>query len=254
MTSRQEIGPLVRAVLVGQPNSGKSSLFNALACGAGALVSDQPGTTRDYLTAELDLEGVHCQLVDTGGIEEQPETELARAAQAVSHEQHRSADVRIFCVDSTGSGAEFFATLSGPFPSLDSRAETILILTKTDLPRNATGGAVWQKLSSTCPPLETSSRSGAGLDALRARLRQAILARRAGEGEVVAGTAARCRQSLALAAEGLARARELVFDQAGEELVAAEVRTALEEIGKVAGVVYTDDVLDRIFSRFCIGK
>ena len=98
-----------------------------------------------------------------------------------------------------------------PAPSHRStRAETILILTKTDLPRNATGGAVWQKLSSTCPPLETSSRSGAGLDALRARLRQAILARRAGEGEVVAGTAARCRQSLALAAEGLARARACV--------------------------------------------
>ena len=73
-------------------------------------------------------------------------------------------------------------------------------------------------------------------------------------GNVVAGTAARCRQSLALTAECLVRARQLVLDHAGEELAAAEIRVALDELGKVAGAVYTEDVLDRIFSRFCIGK
>ncbi len=71
---------------------------------------------------------------------------------------------------------------------------------------------------------------------------------------MVPGTAVRCRQSLILAAECLARARKLAGQGGGEELVAAEVRAALEELGKVAGAVYTEDVLDRIFSRFCIGK
>jgi tRNA modification GTPase len=71
---------------------------------------------------------------------------------------------------------------------------------------------------------------------------------------VVASTAARCGESLDLAAQSLARARDLVAGDGGEELVAAEVRAALEGLGHVAGAVYTDDVLDRVFGRFCIGK
>ena len=70
----------------------------------------------------------------------------------------------------------------------------------------------------------------------------------------VAEFAARCRESLRLAGESLERAERLVQGNLGEELIAAEVRVALSELGKVVGAVYTDDVLDRIFSRFCIGK
>ena len=71
---------------------------------------------------------------------------------------------------------------------------------------------------------------------------------------VVSATATRCRESLRLAAESLVRAREVAISEGGDELVAAEVRTALNQLGSVVGAVYTDDVLDRIFSRFCIGK
>ena len=74
------------------------------------------------------------------------------------------------------------------------------------------------------------------------------------ESHVVAGTAARCRESLRLAHESLARARHIAVHSLGEELAAAELRTALDELGRVVGAVYTDDILDRIFSRFCIGK
>ena len=73
-----------------------------------------------------------------------------------------------------------------------------------------------------------------------------MLACRGSGGDVVPGTAVRCRQSLVLAAECLARAQKLAGDGSGEELVAAELRVALEELGRVAGAVYTDDVLDRI--------
>ncbi|MHC4176793.1 MAG: tRNA modification GTPase, partial [Planctomycetota bacterium] len=72
--------------------------------------------------------------------------------------------------------------------------------------------------------------------------------------KAVAGTAVRCRESLRLAGESLERARRIVRGGNDEELVAAEVRVALDELGQVVGTVYTDDVLDRIFSRFCIGK
>jgi tRNA modification GTPase len=89
---------------------------------------------------------------------------------------------------------------------------------------------------------------------LRGRLRGVLAELQSPECRVVAGTAARSRASLAAAAEALAEAQTLASTAAGEELVAAELRLALQALGEVVGAVYTDDVLDRIFSRFCIGK
>jgi tRNA modification GTPase len=102
--------------------------------------------------------------------------------------------------------------------------------------------------------IATSSLTGEGIDALRAGLRDAVLTLGASGGDMVPSTAVRCGESLRLAADSLDRARKLVDRRMGEELVAAEIRVALDELGKVVGAVYTDDVLDRVFSRFCIGK
>ncbi len=108
MDSRQETAESVRVVLAGPPNSGKSSLFNALVREGRALISDQPGTTRDYLVAELDLAGVRCQLVDTAGVQDVdfPPSSIEQSAQAASREQHRQADVRLVCCDVTEAAAK----------------------------------------------------------------------------------------------------------------------------------------------------
>jgi tRNA modification GTPase len=250
MDSRQETAELVRVVLAGPPNSGKSSLFNALTREGKALVSDQPGTTRDYLVAELDLAGVRCQLIDTAGVQDVdfPPSSIEESAQAAAGEQHRQAHVRLLCLDATQPPQGAIE----PSPT----GVQILLLTKTDLPRHPDFGP------NAAPPgaIETSSKTGAGLAALGEQLRLAVLsAANCGDsgdsgGDVVPSTAVRCRQSLILAAECLARARELVTGGSSEELLAAELRVALDELGRVAGAVCTDDVLDRIFSRFCIGK
>jgi tRNA U34 5-carboxymethylaminomethyl modifying GTPase MnmE/TrmE len=102
--------------------------------------------------------------------------------------------------------------------------------------------------------LHTSSVTGEGIELLRDRLRETVLTLAASDRDVVAGTAVRCQESLRLASECLARALAIAGGGSAEELVAAEVRVALQELGKVVGAVYTDDVLDRIFSRFCVGK
>jgi tRNA modification GTPase len=110
-------------------------------------------------------------------------------------------------------------------------------------------------LPARCSPLlETSAVTGAGICRLKEAIRAAALQAAGPKTDVVVGTAVRCSESLRLAAASLARAREAVGAGLGEELIASEVRVALTELGKVAGAVYTDDVLDRIFSRFCIGK
>ena len=121
----------------------------------------------------------------------------------------------------------------------------IVAWTKVDLarPGEAIPGAI-----------ATSSATGEGLDALRAAIRAALIDASTTGGEVVAATAVRCRRSLSRTARCLKRARKLACANESEELVAAELRAALEELGSVVGAVYSDDILDRIFSRFCIGK
>ena len=267
MASRGETSELVRVVLAGEPNVGKSSLFNALVRRTGALVSDTPGTTRDYLTAELNLDGARCQLVDTAGTSDDPVSEPAEtiraAAREASLEQARRADVCVLCVDATlcrearGSRGVAGAKRSGaPEPDSDwgtatlchqppDRQRRIVVLTKVDIAASTDFPSV---------ALPTSSLTGRGIHALREELRRAVLSVGASSSGAVAATAARCGESVRRATESLRRARDLVDRRGGEELVAAEVRVALDELGKVAGAVYTDDVLDRIFSRFCIGK
>ena len=124
------------------------------------------------------------------------------------------------------------------------QANRILVLTKTDGLRST-------DLHLDAVP--TSSHTGAGI----AELRQAIYERITeglGSTDVVAGTAIRCRESLRRAAAAVQQAQQAAVNAAGEELVAAELRLALDELAQVVGAVYTEDILDRIFSRFCIGK
>jgi len=265
-TSRGTAGETVRVVLAGCPNTGKSSLFNALVHGQpvtdgaksssiGAIVSHRPGTTRDYLVANLDLNGVPCRLIDTAGIEETYAADSAHnvdtpeavwnEARELAIRQHRRAHVRLFCLDATRP------LVAWERHELDSSAgvHTIVVLTKCDLPRKTDYRE--HALSTSTVGTDVSTT---GLDRLRSVIREAVLEVAASGSDVVAGTAVRCHESLRLASESLARARQNAASHAGEELVAAEIRVALEEIGKVAGVVYTDDVLDRIFSRFCVGK
>jgi tRNA modification GTPase len=243
MAARTETAALPRAVLVGAPNAGKSSLYNALS-GQAALVSPVAGTTRDYLTARIHLDGVECKLVDTAGISsgatvDERQDGIADTAQRVSLAQQGRAEIEVVCLDA-----------SRPLTAADDAAlkrvsdgERIVVLTKADRPR---------RVPSPPGAILTSSLTGEGLDRLRQRLREAVLA---GEcGEVVANTAARCRGSLREAAEALATARQLIETGDGEELVVMQLRLALDQLGQVVGAVYTDDILDRIFSRFCIGK
>jgi tRNA modification GTPase len=238
MQSRAEPQQAAKAILLGAPNAGKSSLFNALTGRAAALVWHEPGTTRDYLVADIDLQGVACRLVDTAGVEPEHIHEIDRSAQTLAADQARGGQLRIFCIDSTRPlNAWEREQLAAADP------QRILVLTKIDraTPSDRPEHAI-----------RTSSATGEGLDVLRRRLREAIAA--SADLGVVASTASRCRQSLERAAESLAQAGQLVRLGEGEELVAAELRVALAELGRVAGEVYTDDVLELVFSRFCIGK
>jgi tRNA modification GTPase len=232
LEQRSVAGRPFRAVLAGRPNAGKSSLFNALA-GGSALVSPEPGTTRDYLTRTLDRGGVTVELVDTAGWQEARDA-IAEQAQALGRGQAGEADLVLLCLE------------AGRPPD---EAETAL-LRQAEPP--VIGVATKCDLATPSPDLlPTSAVTGSGMDALRGLL--ADRARRRAQ-PPLAPNLGRCRHHVAACLEHLRRAHAAVLFQEPPELLALELRGALDQLGEMAGAVYTDDLLDRIFSRFCIGK
>jgi tRNA modification GTPase len=244
LNSRTATNSVVRVVLVGLPSVGKSRLFNAVA-GQAALVDEAHGTTRDFLLAPLDLDGVQVELVDTAGVADTASTLLEGMSQRQAKEQHTQADLRLFCFDATRSGA--LTELERQWLAQLDLARDRVVWTKSDLIQTVSRPLIGRGLV-------VSSVTGEGLSALRADIRSAAMDLSESQGTILASTAERCRAAASAGAEALARATQLVEDSGGEELIAAELRGALHELGLVAGDVHTDDILDRVFSRFCIGK
>ena len=235
MQSRGESSAAPRVVLYGLPNAGKSSLLNALAGEDAALVSSAAGTTRDFVSRRVRFEQIELELVDTAGLKNSRQTEIAQEAQRMAREQAENCALRVRCIDAT------IDTYAGndEVPEVPQ----IVVLTKCDL--------LGADARLFVAALRTSSRTGEGISDLRRRIAAALASQ---SGDAVASTTARCRESLALAADSLRRAGGATEEGLGEELVAAEVRAALDDLGRVVGAVYTEDILDRVFSRFCIGK
>lgn len=255
---RGDTADSTRVGLFGRSNTGKSSLFNAMTGDARAIVSHLPGTTRDYLTAMLGIDGIRFELIDTAGVdsEQVPDASPDRTARQVSVDQAEQVHVRLICLDATS--LQSAGSISYDFSSGGS-TETILVVTKVDMLDADARSEVKQKCLSTLGtgvvnPIFTSAVTHEGVKRLFEQICEAVLQLAAPGGTAVATTAARCNASLHEADESLRRALGLAESSVGEELVAAELRLALESIGKVAGTVYTEEILEQVFRRFCVGK
>jgi tRNA modification GTPase len=216
-----------RAVLAGKPNAGKSSLFNALVGRDAALASAEPGTTRDYLEKLIEIDGVTLELVDTAGLGETDQA-IEACAQTLGKQQSREADLILWCIAS-----------DEPAPNYEITPNGLPVATKADL------------APAPADMLATSARTGWGVAELRRRLAQE--AGRAGH-TALAPSLSRCRHHVETSLQHLRQAHAMAIHEEMPELLALELRLALEELGAMAGAVYTEDLLDRIFSRFCIGK
>jgi len=229
-----------RVVIAGAPNVGKSTLFNRLAESATALVSSQPGTTRDYLSCQVNLGDARCLLVDTAGLDSAAAMDaVGQASQQASGEQQQAADLVLFCIDGRRAPRPWEREFAG-----SGQRDRLVIVTKSDQPVHPQAAPLG---------IPVSSHQGEGLEQLQQQMIQRI-----GETGISPHaarlTATRCQLSIRQASQSLASARQLVADRRGEELVAVEVRSALDAVGEVTGEIYTDEILDRIFTRFCIGK
>jgi tRNA modification GTPase len=236
LTARESPDGYPRVVLVGPPNAGKSRLFNALVGRDCAIVSPRPGTTRDYVSALCRCDGVSVLLVDTAGIEAAADT-IEKEAQALRVVESERASLLLVCRPA-GTADVGIGTIDAGHSRLDVWTKIDLAPSTTDDPGKG---------------LMTSAATGEGLNELRAAIAQALNSGQA-EDDLPAGTGARCRGSLHRAQAALQSASETLRAGSGEELIAFDLRSAAEELGKVVGAVVTDDILDRIFRRFCIGK
>jgi tRNA modification GTPase len=259
MSTRHVAHERIRVAIVGRPNVGKSSLFNAMVqrfgCDAGshvghqALVSPKRGTTRDYITATISLNGIECEFVDTAGVDDEFSDSIDSMAQSVAETVRKRAALRLLCVESginVHSDEVIPQRYQGPVEC------DLVVITKADI---AMARQISPEASTGLPFVITSSRTGQGLDGLATKLRTLLMREEATQSShIIATTANRCHESVRLAKGSLRHAAELAEAARSNELVAVEIRAALDEIGKVVGAVYTDDLLDRIFGTFCIGK
>ena len=239
LDDRTVSGRVYRVVLVGDPNAGKSSLFNALLGTSAAIVSPTAGTTRDYLTARLTLNGVEVELIDTAGV--QPAIDaIDERSQALGRAEATRADLVLWCVPVTDPVDETHrASLAR------AGAAVLLVRTKADLGPDPTSR------DGKGADLFASCISESGTYPLRAALaeRAAAFAR-----PPLAPSQSRCRHHVEAALDRLRAAhRHAVFDDP-PELLALALRQALDQLGEMTGAIHTNDLLDRIFSRFCIGK
>ncbi len=238
-----------RVVLGGLPNAGKSTLFNALTGRDAAIVSEVSGTTRDYLSLPLQWDGIDIELLDTAGWMSS-EQAIEQAAQQQRDDQLQRADLVLWCRAAVLSDDEA-ALDQEHLESLRASGNPLLVVrTKCDLLSPESTACSIGDLSE----FNVSSRSGAGLAELRAHIVASLAEQNVAASELVGSTAARSRESLRATIESLDRAGQATAENLGDELVAIEIREALEHLGQIVGAVYTDDILDRIFSRFCIGK
>lgn len=240
--TRMVSGTRPRVVLAGLPNAGKSTLFNRLVGEHRAIVSDQAGTTRDYLSAALEWDGVSLELIDTAGADQSAEG-VAGLAEELRSEVLERSDLVIWCTSTGINDSDQDKDCELRLQALNRGTALIEVRTQAD-----------RGLVLTENELSVSARTGAGIAGLKEQVRHRLLSRDAHHGEWLATTAARSRDSLERCVAGLRSALAACDVRVGDELLSLELRGALDALGEICGQVQTDDVLDRIFSRFCIGK
>jgi tRNA modification GTPase len=237
----------VSTVIAGRPNAGKSTLMNRLLNEERAIVSDIPGTTRDTIEELVNMDGILFRLIDTAGIRDASDTIERMGVERTFEKISRSALV-VYLFDVTTTTPE---QLQADLAQLHTQGIPVLITAnKTDLQPNS---EYRQRFAEYPDMLFLSSKQEHGIDQLKTALAQQVLGQQINlEDTVVAN--ARHYEALRTASDALSDTLNALGRNTTGDFLALDIRRALHALGEITGDITTDDLLDNIFSEFCIGK
>ncbi len=235
-------------VIAGRPNVGKSSILNALLRHNRAIVTPIAGTTRDAIEEVANIRGIPVRLVDTAGIQE---TGCIIEAEGISRSRFylSRAELVLFVLDGSEPTAPADWAL---FKEIQGK-KVIFVVNKADLPQKLKEEDV-SSVRNGHPLVKVSATTGDGIAQLESAIHQSVWEGRVQLSEGTLITNIRHREALARSLKALEQAQERLESSAPPEIVAVDLREALEGFGEVVGEVFTEDLLDKIFSQFCIGK
>jgi tRNA modification GTPase len=238
----------INVVITGKPNVGKSSLLNRLLGEKRAIVTPVPGTTRDFIEESIVIKGIPVRLTDTAGIR-QPENIIEQEGIAMVREKLSLADVVIIVLDGSAVLTEEDIDVIE-----ENRArKAVLVINKKDLPQTMNIGEVHQ-LIPDLNPLWLSAKYGDGIPALEEVIYRLVMERHENCRETTMISNIRHKMSLEKTVVLLSQAKGGIEDGLSPELPALDVREALDSLGEIAGQTVNEEILDRIFAAFCIGK
>jgi tRNA modification GTPase len=233
----------IRAAIIGRPNAGKSSLLNQLLGRDRAIVSPLPGTTRDTIEETANIRGIPVIFIDTAGLRESADLIEAEGIRR-SHESLARAELLLHVLDASEPFSAEDETYLRQFES----QKRILVLNKSDLPPRL-------RLPSTAStPLEVSCATSEGLENLRDRIKELVWSGRVSGEMFEVMINSRHQEALERARSHLALAIDSFRTGATLELPAMDLRIATNAVGEIVGKTTTEDLLDSIFSQFCLGK
>jgi tRNA modification GTPase len=237
-----------RVVLLGKPNTGKSSLFNALLKMDRAIVTAHPGTTRDTIEGTVDLKGCPVSYIDTAGLRKSSD-EIEKLGIERTKSELTQADLNLFLLDLsstlTEEDREIFKHLSN--------SPYILVLNKSDLPEKIIKKEIQAIIEKSIKCVKTSSMTDQGIQELERSIGEYLLSDAITEEDAVI-TNERHLALLKKAAESMESARTGLKTGIHEELIMVDIRESLWKLGDILGEEFCEEILDVIFSSFCIGK
>ena len=239
----------MRVAIAGRPNAGKSSLLNVLAGHERAIVTDIPGTTRDILSEQINLDGLVVHIIDTAGLHDSVDV-VEKEGMRRAWEEIAEADQILWLVDGSQKGLTADTLIWSEYQQrYPERNNVSVVVNKADLFKQA---VIDKHVDQTRPYIAISALTGQGIDELKAHLKTLAGFTLAGEGVY----SARRRHILALneTLECLIAAQTQLTGPGAGELVAEDLRQAQQHLGRITGLVTSDDLLGEIFSGFCIGK
>jgi tRNA modification GTPase len=243
----------IPVAIVGETNTGKSTLLNSLLEEDRAIVSDIAGTTRDTIEEVMNLDGIMFRFIDTAGIRETDET-IEKIGIERTLRKINEADIVLGLIDATKNVQAQRTAAQTIVEKVDQSHQTLLLLlNKTDLRHCERSEAIQPELFLAQSVLPISAKTGEGLDLLRKKLVE-IGKKLMGTQNEVLVTNVRHFEALKHASESLSAVSKGLDDGIPTDLVAQDLREALYYLGSITGEITTDEVLGSIFGRFCIGK